>query len=227
MELKSVVPWGRSLEEYRNIFMLSESDLNRNILGCGDGPASFNAEATALGKSVTSVDPVYTFTTQELQNRINEVYEEIAAQLEINKENYIWETFKSVAEVFKARMFAMNIFLKDYENGKSSGRYIETGLPILPFKNQQFSLALCSHFLFLYSSHLNEDFHIQSIKELCRVAKEVRIYPLVTLTGELSPHLQAVIENLNSHGCSAELKPVTYRFLKIANEMLVVKYKNA
>jgi hypothetical protein len=223
MELKSVVPWGRSLEEYRNIFMLSELDLNKSILGCGDGPASFNAEATVLGKSITSVDPVYIFTTQELQNRISEVYEEIAAQLEKNKENYIWETFKSVEDVFKTRMSAMNIFLKDYENGKSSGRYIEAGLPSLPFGNQQFSLALCSHFLFLYSSHLTEDFHIQGIKELCRVAKEVRIYPLVTLTGELSPHLRAVTESLNSYGYSAEPKPVPYRFLKNANEMLVVK----
>ncbi|HSC69051.1 MAG TPA: SAM-dependent methyltransferase, partial [Cellvibrio sp.] len=140
MELKSVVPWGRSLDEYRNIFMLSESDLNQSILGCGDGPASFNAEATALGKSVISVDPVYKFTTQELQNRINEVYQEISVQLEINKENYIWETFKSVEEVFKARMSAMNIFLKDYESGKLSGRYVETALPILPFRNQQFSI---------------------------------------------------------------------------------------
>lgn len=42
-----VIPWGRTLAEYRAMFDLSESDLCGRILGCGDGPASFNAEMTA------------------------------------------------------------------------------------------------------------------------------------------------------------------------------------
>jgi hypothetical protein len=33
MELKNAVPWGRSFE-----------DLEKKMLGCGDGPASFNAQ---------------------------------------------------------------------------------------------------------------------------------------------------------------------------------------
>ena len=31
------------------MFDLSAADLGRRILGCGDGPASFNAELTAQG----------------------------------------------------------------------------------------------------------------------------------------------------------------------------------
>ena len=62
MKLEQVVPWGRSLAEYRAMFTLSEEDLQKRILGCGDGPASFNAEMTASGKpTVTSVDPLYAF----------------------------------------------------------------------------------------------------------------------------------------------------------------------
>ena len=49
-----VMPWGRSLEEYRAMFSLSEDDLARRILGCGDGPASFNAELSVRGGSVVS-----------------------------------------------------------------------------------------------------------------------------------------------------------------------------
>lgn len=59
MELANIVPWGRSFEEYRAMFELSEQDLNKRILGCGDGPASFNAEATKRGSKVISCDPVY------------------------------------------------------------------------------------------------------------------------------------------------------------------------
>ena len=40
---KDIVPWGRSFDEYLDMFNLSENDLVRNIVGVGDGPASFNA----------------------------------------------------------------------------------------------------------------------------------------------------------------------------------------
>ncbi len=59
MQLKSVVPFGRSLAEYRQMFALTPADLVGQILGVGDGPASFNAEATPLGASIISVDPIY------------------------------------------------------------------------------------------------------------------------------------------------------------------------
>jgi hypothetical protein len=50
VQLHEVVPWGRSLDEYRAMFALAEGDLQGRLLGCGDGPASFNAELTELGK---------------------------------------------------------------------------------------------------------------------------------------------------------------------------------
>lgn len=41
--LENIVPWGRSLDEYISMFQLSGKDLDAKILGCADGPASFNA----------------------------------------------------------------------------------------------------------------------------------------------------------------------------------------
>ena len=46
MKLEKVVPFGRSLDEYIKMFKLTVADLGKRILGVGDGPASFNAEAT-------------------------------------------------------------------------------------------------------------------------------------------------------------------------------------
>ena len=68
--LDQVVPWGRSFDEYRRMFALTEDDLNLTILGCGDGPASFNAEATRRGRRVVSCDPIYRFEKPEIQDRI-------------------------------------------------------------------------------------------------------------------------------------------------------------
>jgi hypothetical protein len=44
--LDRVVPWGRSFDEYVAMFALSSEDLGRRILGCNDGPASFNSGLT-------------------------------------------------------------------------------------------------------------------------------------------------------------------------------------
>ncbi len=44
IKYSTVVPWGRSYNEYLDMFNLNKSDLGKKILGCGDGPASFNYE---------------------------------------------------------------------------------------------------------------------------------------------------------------------------------------
>ncbi len=58
MQLDQVVPFGRSLGEYRAMFSLSHDDLDKKIVGVADGPASFNAEMQARGKHVISIDPL-------------------------------------------------------------------------------------------------------------------------------------------------------------------------
>jgi len=223
VELKNIVPWGRSYKEYQEIFTLTAVDLKKSILGCGDGPASFNAELTKRGGNVISIDPTYQFSARELQSRIAQVYDEIMHQMTINREKYIWESIPSVEAQGKIRMNAMNEFIVDYEAGRVSGRYIPESLPSLSFKDKLFDLALCSHYLFLYSEHVNLEQHIVSIKELCRVAKEVRIYPLLSLDGEESTHLNEVISALSEMGLTSSQVGVGYQFQKGATQMLVVK----
>ncbi|CCJ08003.1 Conserved hypothetical protein [Methylocystis sp. SC2] len=62
------------------MFALSDADLRGRALGCGDGPASFNAEATALGAHVISVDPIYMFGAVEIEARIVSTVSEIMSQ---------------------------------------------------------------------------------------------------------------------------------------------------
>ena len=101
--------------------------------------------------------------------------------------------------------------------------YIQEALPKLSFRDNEFDLALCSHYLFLYSDHISLDEHIASIKELCRVAKEVGIYPLLSLDGGLSPHFNAALPELEKVGLIAFLAEANYQFQKGATQMLVVK----
>ena len=224
MELSKVVPWGRSLNEYKEMFSLSDSDLKKRIIGCGDGPACFNAELSKVANNIISIDPIYQFSAKEIRSRINEVYPQVMEQVSKNKGDYVWKNIANVEAMGNVRMDAMQAFLNDYEQGKKTGRYINASLPTLPFKNTEFELALCSHYLFLYSEHVSQEQHIQSMKELCRVASEVRVYPLLSIANnQVSPHLKPVISALKESGFNASLVPVEYEFQKGATEMLVVK----
>lgn len=221
--LDQVVPWGRSFEEYQRMFALGDDDLNRRILGCGDGPAAFNAEATRRGVSVTSVDPVYRFTTAQVGERIKATYVEMVEQLRQNMDEFLWTSFRSVEELGQVRMAAMEAFLADYDAGKRDGRYVDAALPSLPFADASFDLALSSHFLFLYSTQLGAEFHAAGIRELCRVASEVRVFPLLALGGQRSPFVEPAVEDLRARGYLVTINTVPYEFQRGANQMLRIR----
>ena len=219
--LKKVVPWGRSLAEYRAMFALCEKDLNQNILGCGDGPASFNAELTQTGSRVISVDPLYQYSAEEIKQRIDETYDLVMAQTAGNRDEFVWTHVTSLEMLGTIRKGAMECFLTDYR--AKANRYIAAGLPHLPFKDNQFGLALCSHFLFLYSEQLPLEFHIESLKELARVAREIRVFPLLELGAERSRHLDAVFSELDQKKYHIHIKTVPYEFQRGGNQMLLIQ----
>jgi hypothetical protein len=219
-DIDQMVPWGRSLEEYVAMFGLNESDLCSNILGCGDGPASFNFEMYLKGKSVISIDPIYRFTLHEIQKRIEATYSVIMEQLHTNKESFVWRRFESPEHLGQIRIEAMQQFLYDFELGKEHRRYLPYELPILPFEDQQFDLALSSHLLFLYSEHLSVEFHINAIQEMLRVAKEVRIFPLLTMAGKPYPHMNFICTWIEKNHHHYKIEKVDYEFQRGGNRLL-------
>ncbi len=220
--LDKVVPWGRSFEEYVAMFALTPADLNRLILGCGDGPSSFNSVLTRRGGKVISVDPLYSYSKAEIKQRVDEIYHEVIEQTHKNQHEFVWDIIGSVEELGKIRMSAMQEFLNDYEKGLVEGRYLSASLPTLPFKERQFELALCSHFLFLYSDQMGLDFHLDSIRELCRIADDIRIFPLLKLGTEPSPFVEPIMQDVRQRGYRAEIVKVGYEFQRGGNKMLKI-----
>ena len=220
MTLNTIVPWGRNLAEYQAMFQLTDQDLQSRILGCGDGPSSFNAEATQLGTEVISIDPVYQFSREQIRSRIDEVAAEVMAQVRLHQNNFVWESIPTLEALESIRMEAMGRFLEDYPHTR---RYRCESLPHLSFDDQQFDLALSSHFLLLYSEALDFNFHLEAILEMLRVAKEVRIFPIVDLTHTRSKHLDTLIERLEQHHYQCDIIPTAYEFQRGANEMLRIR----
>jgi hypothetical protein len=209
------------------MFSLTDADLGGRILGCGDGPASFNATMRQRGHHVVSIDPLYQFSAEGIRRRIQAVYPTMLDQLVANQSDYVWTTIASPQELGRLRIAAMEEFLGDFESGKQEGRYLPHELPRLPFQDSQYRLALCSHVLFTYSRQLSADFHCRAILEMCRVAREVRLFPLLDHGGGPSPHLDAVRRCLDEHGYCSCIEPVDHEFQKGGNEMLRVRQGTA
>jgi hypothetical protein len=220
--LDKVVPWGRSFDEYRLMFCLTDQDLKSTILGCGDGPASFNAEGTRRGFKIVSCDPLYRFDGAAIRTQIDATYHRIMEQMRQNMREFVWTAIPSIDALGHLRMQAMQTFLSDYDAGRVQRRYIDAELPHLPFNIAGFDLAVCSHLLFLYSTQLPCDFHRAAFDELCRVAKEVRVFPLIELGGMSSPHIEPVRAHLISQGFQVSIETVDYEFRRGGNQMMRV-----
>ena len=217
--LNKVVPWGRTLDEYKRMFMLGDDE--GRIAGFGDGPASFNFEATIKGLSVTSFDPIYSASAEQIQKRINEVRNEVMQQMSANIENYVWNDIKSIDELEKRRMSAMQLFLNDFEKGRKEGRYIPHSLPDkLDVKDNSFELGLSSHFLLMYTS-LGYEFHIAAIEEMLRVCTEVRIFPILDLDAKQTELINKVI-NYFDKKYKTQICKTDYEFQKNGNKMLKI-----
>jgi len=222
MKLENVVPLGRSLDEYKKMFDLSDLDFDKNIVGVGDGPASVNAELKELGKKYLSVDPVYIFSADEIENKFHQVVDNIFEQIEASPNSWVWSYHENPQALKNTRINVTTKFVADFEQGLQDGRYVSGELPNLHFKDDQFSLALCSHFLFLYSDLFSYEFHLKSVLEMLRIAGEVRIFPLLTLDVNKSDYVNPLIKELENQGYAVTVKKVNYEFQKGGNEMLSV-----
>jgi hypothetical protein len=220
--IDKAVPWGRNLDEYMAMFALTDHDLDKNILGCADGPASFNAELTQQGRQCTSVDPIYQFSSQQIQERIEETSKKIIEQLEKNRADYVWDVYQSPEKLLAIRLEAMDKFLEDFEIGKTEERYIVGALPALPFADHSFDLVVSSYCLFTYSNHFSLEFHCQSILEMYRVGSEVRIFPLLQMDGRKSRYVDPVLNLFTEKKIRYSIKEVPYEFQKGGNQMLTM-----
>lgn len=218
-----IVPWGRSFEEYCRMFDLSVETLPDSILDCGGGPSSFSAVASQHGVRAVSVDPLYQFSPETIQKRINEVTPDMLQLMHEERQRFELDRYDSPEEVVEARRRAMRLFLEDYQAKHERDRYITGTVMDLDFSDHEFQLALSSHFLLLYDEKLSLDDHLRAVREAARVAGELRVFPLRNVEGKQSRVLPDLLEVLGDEGFQLEIQEVPYEFQSGAHEMLVIE----
>ena len=202
--------WACSLKEYQKMFDLKAEDLQVKIVDCAAGFASFNAELSAQGGQVVSVDPLYSFSSAALEQRIPSMLSKMQEALDAEKANSAGKNSYYTSHFMADHSAAAQIFMDDFVKGFEQERYVNATLPLLPFADQQFDLAVCAYFLFLRPERFDLEFHLKALEEMCRVATEVRIFPLnkgavKQLVGPLMLHFQQLDYGLEIREASYEL----------------------
>ena len=212
----------RSWREYRDMFGLSEHELGRlNVLDCPGGASDFAATVTARGGSALAVDPVYGLDQAELATLARSEADRSNRHVAENRESYHWDFFADPDAHALERIAAVDRFLSDRQ--RSPDRYVAASLPELPFADGTFGLAVCSYLLFVYDDRFDAEFHRAALCELLRVATEVRVYPVVDLTDDVSAALDPAVEHLRAAGVEVKLERSSYRFQPNADRVLVAR----
>lgn len=212
--------WGRTLDEYFKMFGLDNSYVKAKILSIADGPSTFNLEMQQLGGKVTSIDPIYNLNSEELKITFAKSYQFNKDLFYNNKQNFSFKTDNEIEVLLNKRQDTFETFLQDFEQHKSN--YLFGQLPQIDFPDNSFDLCLCSNLLFIFDHIFNADFHINSIKEMLRVAKEVRVFPIYNIDGVQSNYLSDITNYLDNNNIGWQLKDNNYFVYKNGNKYLQI-----
>ncbi|MGB9838597.1 MAG: hypothetical protein ACPLJI_07315 [Methanothermobacter sp.] len=215
--MKSVLLLGRGLSEYINMFNLKHDELaGKRILDCAAGVSSFRSEMKRKGFDVTAVDPIYSRKPDELENLAEESFKR-------HRRSHC-EFFRDIKvkglplEDYRRAVFRE--FMSDYREDPSG--YIAGELPHLPFSDLQFDLVLSANLLFLYEDKLSYRFHVEAVREMLRVGREVRIFPVTNIhRRRRSIYIEGILREFADH--EILIRRVPYHEETGCNEMLIIK----
>lgn len=211
-----ILSWVHSLENYKHMFALTDRDLQQSILEYPASISSFNAEMHKRGHDVTSVDPHYDLTPLDMSKHADNIIQNLVTNLHHYVSLIQDKSEKTQDNILSAWNHYAQIFVADYSDGKLEGRYRAGALPKLPFCDFEFELALYSDLLFRSKGTSPGE----TVAELCRVAHEVRVFPLLNEHGEVSSTLGRVMLNLQQANFGIEIREVPYKLQKGSNAML-------
>ena len=214
--------WIYSLADYCQMFDLTNEDREKTIFDFPGGVSSFNAEMHVLGHHVVSADNAYHLPENEIAAYSDQIFMKNEVFLQDHLHTLRANETADLQTIFRIWQHNKDQFVNDYAQGLSEGRYQVVDSVNFPFKNHQFALALCSDFLF--HTKVTHEFDATAlIRELCRIATEVRIFPLLDQHGEVSTKLGPIMLLLQENNFALEVREVPYYLRQGGNAMLRVK----
>ena len=218
--MKRDVLWGHHLDEYTDMFDLSELSFTMRFLEYQSGPSAFQAELRQQAAYLVSYDSWFSLDKAALANEILTSFDARLTQITARQHEFDLRRYGTLEDLVAYRRVGVKKFLQDYELGHTEGRYLSVPSGALPFEHFFYDFALSAHHFFSLVVPQTVDYHVQKIRELARVAKEVRIFPLVDANGIPSPLLGPVLLALQHDNYGVEVRDVSYHLQPKGNAML-------
>ncbi|MFJ6895151.1 hypothetical protein [Streptomyces hokutonensis] len=197
----------RPFADYVAQFALSDPMLRiGRVLDCPGGASDFAAAVRTMGGQATSVDPCYGDDTAHLTRHITADLNRVLAWTAAQPGRFPLDEL-GVWRHAPAWRAAADAFLGDFrrDRDRNTGHYQPAALPRLPFPDDSFTLAVSGFLLFTYPHQFDVDFHLCALRELLRVAAEVRVHPLNDSAGNPYPMLETVLGHLAADGIRVDL----------------------
>ena len=220
--MREGVLWGEHLDEYSRMFGLTETDLNSRLLEYNCGATAVNAELRQENRSIISCDPLFSLEKNDFVHTVNKTFDQAVCDLRNASKQYDFSYYGGFEALVEKRRQGIETCLADYEQGVIEGRYLPCEEDVVPFENFSFDLAISTNYLFSSISPQGTDFHLQCIRELTRVAKEVRIFSLMDRDGQPSPLIGPVLLGLQQANYGVEIRTVDYQLQQGDQAMLRV-----
>lgn len=218
---EAIPNWICGLEEYEQMFDLQSDDYRKSILDFPGSISSFNADVYQQAARVISGDAIYGMSYEEMEAYAHRLMQLNCDHLTQHADQVLKRGQAALEPIFAMWKANYSRFLNDYVTGKKQSRYQEVLMPDLPYDNHEFQLALCSDYVF--NRHAQNDCRPeQVVSELCRVAEEVRIFPLLTEAGDISEWLGPLMLDLQNKNHGIEIRQVPFENVKGGNAMLRV-----
>jgi hypothetical protein len=191
------------------------------VLDCSAGASSFVAGLSRRGIDAVAVDPAYDLAGDQLAEVAAAGLRDGNAIAASFPDRFTWSWYGSREARERMRSRALAEFVLDL--AEHPDRYVAASLPTLPFDDGTFELGVCSHLLFTWADQLGYEWHLASLRELVRVAREVRVFPTVLQgAGEPVPFWDELMTALRADGIVVRTRRVGYEFQIGAQEMLVL-----
>lgn len=220
--MRKLVLWGHHIDDYCDMFALSQEDLNASFLEYGCGASAVNAEMHIAKHPIVSCDPLFVLDKPTLNTKVSLIFEDMVARIHSNLDRYDFKRYGNFEAFVRSRREGVATFFADYDLGITEKRYLPLSDTSLPFADFTFDFALSSHYFFADLDQQDVNFHVQAIQELARVAKEVRIFPLIDQHGQTSSFLGPLLLALQQAEFGIEVREVNFKLQEKGNAMLRV-----
>ncbi|HBB52397.1 MAG TPA: hypothetical protein DCZ80_00665 [Legionellales bacterium] len=222
--MRKWVLWGHHYFEYQDMFDLPKQPKEKRVLEFACGVTAVNQELTQNNFQVVSCDPGFEADEKKTHQRFLENFDLQIKNIHEHPHRFDLNKYGGLEQLIQKRQEGMQTFFKDYQKGCKEGRYQHLNFKKpLNFENSSFDLVLCANYLFTDLVEQDVDFHVTAIKEMLRLAHDVRIYPLTNYKAQPSQILGPVLLALQLLGYQVSVQEVPFRFVPESKAMLRIQ----